>query len=130
MFQTKSKWLLLENLGESSDVESEEEEDDISTSSASQDEALDGGNKPVKHGSKVPDQNKQAKPRDDLAMYEKFFPELFEFQVGLMTNLVPRIFLHCFPLSLEEIVLPTTKGCRGERAWERGLLTEIFVTVQ
>ena len=104
MFQTKRKLLLLENLGESSDVESEEEEDDISTSSASQDEALDGGNKPVKHGSKVPDQNKQAKPRDDLAMYEKFFPELFEFQVGLMTNLVPRISLHCFPFVVPFVV--------------------------
>lgn len=63
-------------------------------------------------------------------MYEKFFPELFEFQVGLMTNLIPRLSLHCFPLSLGEIFLPTTEGCRGERAWERGLISKIFVTVQ
>jgi len=79
-----NKWLLLLNLGESTDVESEEEEDEICSSSASQDdkEPLDGGNKPVKAESKAPNQNKQAKPRDDLAMYEKFFPELFEFQVG------------------------------------------------
>ena len=86
--ETFSKWLLLPNLGESTDVESEEEEDEISSSSASQDdkEPLDGGNKPVKAEIKVPFQNKQAKPRDDLAMYEKFFPELFEFQVGLISE--------------------------------------------
>ena len=87
--ETFSKsWLLLPNLGESTDVESEEEEDEISSSSASQDdkEPLDGGNKPIKAEIKVPNQNKQAKPRDDLAMYEKFFPELFEFQVGLISE--------------------------------------------
>ena len=83
-----SKCILLPNLGESTDVESEEEEDEISSSNASQDdkELLDGGNKPVKPESKAPNQNKQAKPRDDLAMYEKFFPELFEFQVGLISQ--------------------------------------------
>ena len=82
-----SKWLPLLTLGESTDVESEEEEDEISSSSASQDdkELLDGGNKPVKTETKVPTQNKQAKSRDDLAMYEKFFPELIEFQVGLIS---------------------------------------------
>lgn len=87
--KTFSKWRLLPILGESTDVESEEEEDEITSCSASQDdkEPLDGGNKPVKADIKAPNQNKQAKPRDDLAMYEKFFPELFEFQVGLFSEI-------------------------------------------
>ena len=37
--------------------------------------------KTTKPGSKAPKESKP-KPRDDLVMYEKFFPELFEFQVG------------------------------------------------
>ena len=78
------KWLLFPNLGESTDVESEEEEDEISSASQDDKEALDGGNKAGKSESKAANPNKQVKPRDDLAMYEKFFPELFEFQVGLI----------------------------------------------
>lgn len=89
--------------GESTDVESEEEEDEISSSSASQDdkELLDGGNKPVKPESKAPNQNKQAKPRDDLAMYEKFFPELFEFQAEVAEPMEDEMFVP-YP-----IVIPT-----------------------
>ena len=64
--------------GESSEIESEEEEDESSTS---QDDKDDSG-KTAKSDSKASKDNK-AKPRDDLAMYKKFFPELFEFQVGL-----------------------------------------------
>ena len=64
--------------GESSEVESEDEEDEISTS---QDDKDDSG-KAAKADSKASKDDK-AKPRDDLAVYEKFFPELFEFQVGL-----------------------------------------------
>ena len=80
--------MLLPILGESTDVESEEDEDEVSVSASQDDkEPFDGGNKPVKAEIKAPNQNKQAKPRDDLAMYEKFFPELFEFQVGLFSEI-------------------------------------------
>ena len=61
------------NLGESSEIESEDDDDEGSSTSQDDKEAPDG--KPAKEN--------KAKPRDDLAMYEKFFPELFEFQVGL-----------------------------------------------
>ena len=67
-------------LGESSDVESEEEDDEGSSTSQDDKEAADSG-KTEKPDTKAPNQNK-AKPRDDLDMYEKFFPELFEFQVS------------------------------------------------
>ena len=70
------------NVGESTDVESEEEEDDSGSASQDDKEGFDGGNKAKKPDNNSPDQSKQVKPRDDLAMYEKFFPELFEFQVG------------------------------------------------
>ena len=70
------------NSGESSEIESEEDEDEGSSTSQDDKELPDGG-KTEKPDIKAPKQNK-AKPRDDLAMYEKFFPELFEFQVGLI----------------------------------------------
>lgn len=89
--------------GESTDVESEEEEDEISSSAASQDdkEPLDGGSKPVKAEIKAPNQNKQPRLRDDLTMYEKFFPELFEFQAEVAEPMEDEMFVP-YP-----IVIPT-----------------------
>lgn len=85
--------------GESSEVESEEDEEE--GSSASQDDkeapAVEKSEKP---DSKVPVQNKY-KPRDDLAMYEKFFPELFEIQVEDAEPMEDEMFVSC------PIVIPT-----------------------
>ena len=78
--------IFVKHLGESSEIESEEDDDEGSSTSQDDKEAADGG-KTDKPDSKPAKQNKP-KPRDDLAMYEKFFPELFEFQVGLISYCV------------------------------------------
>ena len=79
-------WLMFFKPGESSDIESEEEDDENGSTSQDDKEMSEGG-KTAKPESKAPKENKP-KPRDDLAMYEKFFPELFECQVGFTyTNL-------------------------------------------
>ena len=69
-------------VGESTDVESEEEEDDSGSASQDDKEGLENGNKGKKPEINSSNQSKQVKTRDDLAMYEKYFPELFEFQVN------------------------------------------------
>ena len=66
--------------GESSEIESEEEDDESGSTSQDDKEMSDSG-RTTKPGRNAPEENKP-KPRDDLVMYEKFFPELFEFQVG------------------------------------------------
>ena len=66
--------------GESSEIESEEEDDESGSTSQDDKEMSDSG-KTTKPERNAPRENKP-KPRDDLVMYEKFFPELFEFQVG------------------------------------------------
>lgn len=65
--------------GESSEIESEEEDDESGSTSQDDKEMSDSG-KTTKPGRNAPKESKP-KPRDDLVMYEKFFPELFEFQV-------------------------------------------------
>ena len=66
--------------GESSEIESEEEDDESGSTSQDDKEMSDSG-RTTKPERNTPKENKP-KPRDDLVMYEKFFPELFEFQVG------------------------------------------------
>ncbi|KXJ16139.1 cytosolic carboxypeptidase 1 [Exaiptasia diaphana] len=58
---------------ESSEVESDDE------ASAKEDKEETGSQATSLDG--LPNENKKQKPRDDLHMYEKFFPELFEYQV-------------------------------------------------
>ncbi|CAH3165369.1 unnamed protein product, partial [Pocillopora meandrina] len=43
-------------------------------------EGLENGNKGKKPEANSSNQSKQVKTRDDPAMYEKFFQEMFEFQ--------------------------------------------------
>ena len=69
-------------LGESTDLESEEEEDDSGSASQDDKEGLENGNKSKKPEANSSNQSKQVKTRDDPAMYEKFFQEMFEFQVN------------------------------------------------
>lgn len=93
--------------GESSEIESEEEEDESSTS---QDDKDDSG-KTAKSDSKASKDNK-AKPRDDLAMYKKFFPELFEFQVEAAEPMEDETFVPypiMIPTAAEEPI-PTSTG--------------------
>lgn len=64
--------------GESSEIESE---DDDGESSGTGQESKEGEGKTEKASSSVANKQNNASPRDDLAMYEKFFPELFDLQV-------------------------------------------------
>ena len=67
---------------ESSDVESEEEES--SSESQGEKEESDGSGKTSKTQENSDTENK-ARDRDDLYLYDKFFPELFEFQVRFLS---------------------------------------------
>lgn len=88
--------------GESTDVESEEEEDDSGSASQDDKEGLENGNKGKKPEINSSNQSKQVKTRDDLAMYEKYFPELFEFQVEVAEPMEDDMVTSSYP-----IVIPT-----------------------
>ena len=74
---------------ESSDVESEEEDED------SDSECLEDKDQEAKAANKEQEPENgegaaRAKVRDDLNMYDKFFPELFEFQVSCASLTSPQ----------------------------------------
>ncbi|XP_068741274.1 cytosolic carboxypeptidase 1-like [Montipora capricornis] len=67
--------------GESSEIESEDDDDESGSTSQEDKESCAKTEKLDSNSTSNVDKQTKAKPRDDLAMYEKFFPELFELQV-------------------------------------------------
>ena len=69
-------------VAESSEVESEEEEEESNCACQDGKDSPNIGNRGATPDSKASKEFTKPKPRDDLDMYQAFFPELFDIQVG------------------------------------------------